>query len=104
MQATSNNSSNTIIDLTSNEIYYKFKIANAISLLLIALDLSKKVFSKLRLAKREKVDNAIAFINIFIKTRYDLRYLLLNLKIEDKVFLKLYYRYSILKLKNRKLA
>ena len=43
-------------------------------------------------------------MNIFMKARYNARYLLLNLEIENKVFLKLYHEYLILDLDNRKLT
>ena len=46
----------------------------------------------------------IVFTFIIIKVRYDLKYLVINFKKGDKVFLKLYYRYKILKLINRKLS
>ena len=65
--------------------------------------LPKKVFRKLRLIKRKKVDNAITFASIIIKLRYDVKYLVINLKIGNEVFLGLYYRYSISGLFNRKL-
>ena len=100
----SNNSSSAIIGLILNEICYKFKIANVISLLLVVLDLFKKVFSKLRLAKRKKTNNVIVFINIFIKARYDARYRSLNLRVDNKIFLKLHYEYLISNLENRKLT
>ena len=58
--------------------------------------LSKEVFYKLRLIKRKKVDNAITFASIIIKLRYNAKYLVINLKKGNKVFLKLYYKYSIL--------
>ena len=105
MQTTSNNLLNTLTDLALNKIYYKFKIVDTINLLLtIYLDLSKKVFSKLRLTKRKEINNIITFTSIFIKTKYDLRYLLFNLKKKNEVFLKLYYKYLIFSLNNRKLA
>ena len=65
--------------------------------------MSKKVFYKLYLIKREEVDDAMAFASIIIRLRYDVKYLVINLKEGDEVFLKLYYKYSILGLSNRKL-
>ena len=62
-----------------------------------------EVFNKLRLVKREKIDNAIIFIAIFIKVKYDFKYLTLNLKKDNEIYLKLYYEYLILNLINRKL-
>ena len=65
--------------------------------------MSKKAFYKLYLIKRKEVDDAIAFVSIIIKLRYNAKYLVINLKKGDKVFLKLYYKYSISGLSNRKL-
>ena len=62
-----------------------------------------KVFNKLYLIKREKIDNIIIFIAIFIKVRYDFKYLTLNFKEDDKIYLKLYHEYLISNLINRKL-
>ena len=61
MQAISNNLLNTLIDLISNKICYKFKIVDTISLL-FALNLSKKVFNKLRLTKRKEANNTIILL------------------------------------------
>ena len=83
-------------------IYYNFKIKDSISLLLIE-DLFEKVFNKLRLALREKIDDTIIFTFIIIKTRYNLKHLSLYLKLENKIFLILYHKYSILNLTNKKL-
>ena len=62
-----------------------------------------EVFNKLRLIKRKKIDNTIIFIAIFIKTKYDFKYLVLSLKKDDEVYLKLYHEYFISNLINRKL-
>ena len=66
--------------------------------------MSAEAFRKLRLTKREEVDNAMIFAIIFMKARYDIKYLTLYLKKEDKAFLKLYYGYIISSLINRKLS
>ena len=63
-----------------------------------------KVFNKLRLIKREKTDNTIIFVAIFIKARYDFKHLILSLKKDDEIHLKLHYEYSISDLINRKLS
>ena len=72
--------------------------------MLLILDVSKEVFNKLRLVKKKQANDVIIFASIIIKARYDLKYLTLNLKKSNKVFLKLYYKYIILKLINRKLS
>lgn len=63
-----------------------------------------EAFSKLRLAKREEADDAMAFATIFMKARYDARHLPLSFKEGDEAFLKLHHGYSIPGLSNRKLS
>ena len=62
-----------------------------------------KVFNKLRLIKREKANNAIVFIAVFMKVRYNFKYLILSFKKDDEIYLKLYHEYLISNLINRKL-
>ena len=59
-----------------------------------------EVFNKLRLVKRKKIDNAIIFIAIFIKIKYNFKYLILNLKKDNEIYLKLYHEYLISNLIN----
>ena len=98
-----NNSFNFITDLASNEICYKFKVKDSTSLL-FAEDLFAEIFNKLRLVLKKETNDVITFAFIIIKTRYDLKHLLLYFKTEDKAFLKLYYKYFILGFTNRKLS
>lgn len=108
LQATNNNSPSSTTGLAPNEICYGFKVADASSLLLASDSsqgaLSKEAFDKLRLAKREEADDAMAFASIIMKARYDARHLPLVLKEGDQVFLKLHDGYSIPGLANRKLS
>ena len=67
-------------------------------------DLSEEAFRKLRLAKREEADNAMAFASIIMKARYDSKHLNVNLKKGDEAFLRLHNGYSIPGLSNRKLS
>ena len=53
--------------------------------------------------KRENINDAIAFVFVIIKLRYNIKYLVINFKKEDKVFFKLYYRYLISRPLYRKL-
>lgn len=64
----------------------------------------KKTFNKFRLIKRKKIDDAIIFIIIFIKIKYDVKYLFFILKKKDETFFKLYYDYFISSLINKKLS
>ena len=98
-----NNLFNNIIDLTFNEVCYDFRVKNFTSILFIDNFVSAKIFNKLRFIKREKVNDVITFIIIFIKIKYDIKYLFLNFKKKDETFLKLYYDYFIFNFFNRKL-
>ena len=49
------------------------------------------------------MNKIIAFINIIFKIRYNKKYTALYLKKESYIYLKLYYRYKVFKLENRKL-
>lgn len=106
IQATVNNSPNSTTGLAPNEIYYGFRVKNPTSILLANNSVSRdaEAFSKLRLAKREEADNAMAFAAIFMKARYDSKHLTLSLKEGDEVHLKLHHGYSIPDLANRKLS
>ncbi len=55
-----------------------------------------EAFNKLHLAKREEVEDYIAFTNTIIKARYNSKYKEFNTNINNKVFLRLYYSYKIL--------
>lgn len=60
---------------------YEFKINEIINILFVKLlDLFEEIFNKLRLVKREKIDDIIVFIIIIIKTRYDSKHFAFNLK------------------------
>ena len=50
------------------------------------------------------MNNAIIFASIFIKARYDFKYLIINFKKKDEAYLKLHYKYFILGLSNKKLS
>ena len=52
--------------------------------------------------KREIIDEIITFINVIIKTRYDNKYTLFNLKKNNEIYLYLYHKYKILEKENRK--
>ena len=45
-----------------------------------------KIFNKFRFVKREKIDDVITFIIIFIKIKYDVKYLFFNFKKKTKFF------------------
>ena len=70
---------------------------------MLASNLFKKTFNKLRLIKREKINNVMIFANIVIKVKYNVKHLTFTFKKEDEIHFKLHYKYSILRLSNRKL-
>ena len=105
IQSTINNFSSSVTDITLNKLYYGFRVNDVITMLLAdPSDLSKKVFRKLRLIKKEKADNVIIFTSIIMKARYDSKHLNVNLKEGDEVFLRLHNEYFIFDLSNRKLS
>ena len=104
IQSTINNSPSSVIGLAPNELCYRFRVNDATSMLLRDPELSEEAFHKLRLAKREEADDAMAFAAVLMKARYDAKHLILNLKEGDEVFLKLHHGYSIPGLANRKLS
>ena len=73
--------------------------------LLSELNLPLEDINKLREIKRNEVNNTIAFTNTIYKTRYNISYIrLAKLSKDIKVYLRLYYRYTIPSLTNRKLS
>ena len=69
---------------------------------MLALDLFKEIFNKLRLIKREKINNIMTFANVVIKVKYNIKHLIFIFKKKDEMHFKLYYNYFILSLSNRK--
>ena len=53
--------------------------------------------------KRENVENIIIFANAFNKIKYNIVHETINIKIDDKVYLRLHQNYIITKLINHKL-
>ena len=53
-------------------------------------DLSSKNYNCLRQLKRENIKNVMIFANIFNKIKYDVVHETINIKIDDKVYLRLY--------------
>ena len=101
----SNNSLSSVTGLTLNKLYYRFRVLDTISILLASdLPISTEAFNKLKFNKREEADNALIFVSIAIKVRYDIKYLAINLEKGDKVFFRLYYRYSIPRVTSKKLS
>ena len=103
LQSQFNNFSNASIDLSFNEIIYDFKIRE---ILFMKASTSKKQISENKLRNRQKIVDAISFVNAHMKIRYDVRHKSLLLQFEDKAYLRLHKNYQILnqhkKLDNQK--
>ena len=96
-----NNSVNFTTSFALNELLYGFRVNDNLSLL---EDLPAEDYDRLRAIKRDAADEAIAFANAVLKTRYDKKHIALYLKEGSYVYLKLHYGYKIPGLTNRKLS
>ena len=81
-----------LINFALNELAYRFRVRNIVRLL---INLLLKDFNRLRLIKREKINNVIAFTNIITKTRYNNIYKIININEELSVYLRLHHNYFI---------
>ena len=88
-----NNSKSSLIDAAPNKLLYRFKVRNTLGLL---TDLPSEDFSRLRIIKREQVEDSIVFANAATKARYDRYYKPITLAVGSKAYLKLYNGYEIL--------
>ena len=75
------------IDYVSNELIYDFKINNIFDLL---VDLSLKNYSQLRQLKRKNVEAVIIFVVVFNKLRYNAIHKIIDIKVENKIYFRLY--------------
>ena len=99
-QVENNNVVHVIIEYSSNELIYEFKINDTLNIL---TDLSFENYNQLRQIKRDDVEVAMIFVNALSKTRYDKVHRAMKLKIDDKVYLRLHHDYTIFDLSNHKL-
>ena len=109
IQAVMNNSTNVFTDVFSNEIFYKFKILKVTDLLnndvvktKIENDISKIIVEKKRVMLKKKAENAIIHAQIMFKIRYDFKHKSIDLKTDQKIYIKLHWNYFQFDLKNRK--
>ena len=86
-----NNFVNVIIDLSTNEINYEFKIRETLS----SLTIEKKIVDLFvqRLKYCRKTIDVTTFINIKTKIYYNVQHVSLMFKINDYVYLRLHYDY-----------
>ena len=89
-----------IIDLTFNEIIYDFKIRKTLTTLFVDQIMN---LSTQRLKCRQKIIDAIVFVNVKIKIYYNVRHTSLLLKIENYVYLRLHHEYRLFNKFERKI-
>ena len=54
------------------------------------IDLSLKNYNRLRQLKRENVENVMIFANAFNKIKYNVVHEAINIKIDDRIYLRLH--------------
>ena len=86
--------------MSSNEVLYDFNVRDVFDFL---FDLSSEHFNRLRLLKREQIEEFLTFANAMIKAYYDKSYKSLNLVKKSIVYLRLHQGYEILGITNHKL-
>ena len=102
LQTQLNNASNAITDRLFNEMMYEFKLRDVlIALTRKFIKIDDVDFERFR-HQRETID-VILYVMTKIKIMYDARHILLLLKSNDKVFLRLHKKYTLLNKFNIKL-
>ena len=96
-----NNFANVIIDLSTNEINYEFKIRETLSNLVIEKKIVDLLVQCLKYC-RETIDITI-FVNVKTKIYYDVRHVSLMFKTSDYVYLRLYHDYQLFDRFNKKI-
>lgn len=101
IQGSFNNSKNQSTGICPNEINYGFRVRDTLSML---SQLPPDDYQKSRQILRDQAEEAIAFANAMMKTRYDESHIAKNIKVGDKVYLRLHHGYSIPGVGNKKLS
>ena len=109
IQAVMNNSTNVFTDVFSNEIFYKFKVLKVTNLLNNDVvrtkaenDISKIIVEKKRVMLKKKTENVIIHAQIMFQIRYDFKHKSIDLKANQKIYIRLHRNYFQFDLKNRK--
>ena len=109
VQIMMNNFQNVIIELSSHEILYDFKMLETVNLLnnvktrkRTENDNPPTAIKNEKNMLRKKTFDAINFVQIVQKIRYDIKYKKLSLKKSDKIFLKFHKKYIQSKINSRK--
>ena len=104
IQTQFNNTSNVVIELSSNEIIYKFKVRNALfSIIEINIVNISDLFAQRMKYQRETVD-VTNFVAVKIKVYYDVRHTSILLKKDEYVYLRLNKEYKLSRKLNSKLS
>ena len=111
IQTIMNNSINVFTDIFSNEIFYEFKVLKATDLLnndvvktKIEDEIPKTVIEKKRAMLKKKTKNVISHVQIMFKIRYDFSHKSIDLKTDQKIYIKLHKKYFQPDLKSRKFS
>ena len=109
IQAIMNNSANASTDVFSNEIFYEFKVLKVTDLLNNDVvktktenDISKIIVEKKRVMLKKKTEDAIVHAQIMFKIRHDFKHKSIDLKTDQKIYIKFHRNYFQPDLKNRK--
>ena len=109
IQIVINNSKNASTNILSNKILYEFKILKIINLLnndvvktKIENDISKIIVEKKTRHVKKKTKNIIIYAQIMFKIRYNFKYKFIDLKADQKIYIKFHRKYFQFDLKNRK--
>jgi hypothetical protein len=95
IQSQFNNFSNTIIDLTSNEIIYDFKIRDALFNIVKINIVNAQNLSILKLKYQRKTIDAIVFATTKIKIYYDVKHTSIFFNENDYAYLRLNKNYKL---------
>ena len=96
-----NNFINISIKKSSNEIAYEMKLNEEFDVFDVIIQNQINIIDNRNRYRREAAD-AFAFAIFDIKTYYDNRHKVIKIKFDDKVYIKLYKKYHLSKLKNAK--
>ncbi len=88
--------------MSFNKVIYNFKIKKTLSLLNYGQSIINDLSNK-RLEYRAEAEKAIVFANAKAKIYYNARYILLMLNSENKIYLRLNYKYQLSEKSNRKI-
>ena len=109
IQTVMNNSTNAFTNVFSNEIFYEFKILKVTDLLNNDVvktktenDISKIIVEKKRVMLKKKTENVITHAQIMFKIRQNFKHKSIDLKTNQKIYIKFHRNYFQFDLKNRK--